>query len=198
MSLLTVTSIEQKYFFISFSLSRRIQNCVVVVACRKTLNTELFMQLYNDLCDAIESVNSIFANQLIFVLTTFICTNVFQIYGALRETNGFVILIGGAWVIIFYSMQFFMAHAGSSTTNEAERSIVMVAKIAGAKKISEDLKWSLNSSLIQMRCRNTKLENIFFTINWRLVLAVSFDSKKRWNVHNFNACRWQHHWQLIS
>lgn len=171
----------QNYFY-SFSLSTKIPNRNFVMAGSKTLNSTLFIKLYNDLCDAIGLINSTFTNHLIFVMINFLSMNVFLAYTALREyftqskTAQFDIAVNGFWITISYSIKIFLAYVGSSTTNEAERTAEVIAKATGAMTNNDDLKASLNSFLIQMRFRNKNLENVFFKIDWKLILAVSLNS----------------------
>lgn len=139
-------------------------------------NLKHFSGLYNDLCDAIETINSTFTLQIIFVMANFLATDVFAAYGVLREflsrSHRLAFMLTGncSWMLIQYAIKVLTVQAGSSTTNEAEKTVVIVTKIAGNS--NESFKAELNSFLLHMRCRNKKLENVFFTINWNLILAV--------------------------
>lgn len=139
-------------------------------------------QFYNKLCDLIEILNSTFTLQLVFVMISITIVDIFAAYGIICEflTNQsirlkFLIIGNSTWISVQCAIKFFMAHCGSSTTNEAEKSLIIVSKLAD--RINEkDLKTeaSLNLVITQMRVRNKNLENVFFTINYKLILAVSF------------------------
>lgn len=149
----------------------------IILVRSKHVNLKYFAELFNDLYDGIELINSTFTTQLIFAMLSFLITDIFAAYGALKEllveNNRLPILLVGnsVWVAIQYAIKGFMVYAGSSTTDEAEKPITIIAKAAGSMDSSE-LKSDLMALLVQLRCRNKKLENVFFTINWNLILAV--------------------------
>lgn len=79
----------------------------------------------------------------------------------------------GLWMIVQYSVKVFVVYAGGSSDCEVERVVVMVSRAAGSFHPSDALKYDLNYLLGQMQCRKKKFENVFFTIDWKLILAVS-------------------------
>jgi hypothetical protein len=105
--------------------------------------------------------------------------DIFAAYGIVKEVlasqsaTRFTIIPNMIWLIIQYAIKVFIAHVGSSTTDEAEKSVVIVTKALGSLEFSEDLKVDLNFLLTQMRCRNKNLQNVFFAINWNFILAVN-------------------------
>lgn len=141
---------------------------------------KLLTELFHDLCDLIELVNSTFTFQLLVTILSLLLTNIFAFYGTLREflagSNGlgFFIIGNGIWTAIQYFIMVFMAHAGSSTKSEADKSSVIIAKASGTLDAHDYLKTALHYLLIEMRCRNTALQNIFFAINWNVILAVRY------------------------
>lgn len=147
----------------------------------KNFNLKLFSELYNDQCDLIEMINSTFAMHIAFVMTSLMLTDVFAAYGILRgclSSSGyilqFLLFSNTLWIVMQYGIKALIAHAGTSTTTEAERSLVLVARLVEATYSNQELKTDLNFLLIQMQCRSKHLQNYFFTINWNLILAVRF------------------------
>lgn len=144
-------------------------------------NVRLFTELYNDLCDAIEMINSTFTRHLIIVTLSLLLTDVFAAYGILREFMtrsqklGFYLLSNGSWIVMQLAFKCLMVYSGSSTTKEAEKSVTIVTRAAGKLEINDVIKADLNSLLLQMRCRSKSIENSFFTINWTLIVAVSLN-----------------------
>lgn len=146
-----------------------------------SLSFRSISQLHNKLCDLIEIVNSTFTLQLVFVMISIMIVDIFAAYGIICEFLAFqslglkYLIVGNSiWLLVQCAIKFFMAHCGSSTTKEAERSLVIVSKLAD--RIDElDFKAIVDLNLLinQMRARNKNLENIFFAINYKLVLAVS-------------------------
>lgn len=76
-------------------------------------------------------------------------------------------------ILIHYFIQIFVAHAGKSTSTEAQNASKIISKALGKNRFEEKLKMELNFLLIQMQNRNRKIENIFFTIDWNFIRAVS-------------------------
>lgn len=153
----------------------------VVLTYVKNFNLKLFSELYNDQCDGIEIINSTFAMHIAFVMTSLMLTDVFAAYGILRgclSSSGyilqFLLFSNTFWVAMQYGIKALIAHAGTSTTAEAEKSLVLVTRLVEATNSDKELTTDLNFLLIQMQCRNKNLQNHFFTINWSLILAVSF------------------------
>lgn len=153
----------------------------IICVRNKNFRLELFSELYGDLCDCIEVINSTFTTPIVFVTMSLLAIDVFGGYGILREfilrdTNQkvimFFIVANGSWIVIHYGIKAFLCHAGTSTTNEAEKSLLLIIRMI-SQSSNQESKSDLNSLLIQMRCRNKKLRNGFFTINWNLILAVS-------------------------
>lgn len=107
--------------------------------------------------------------------------NIFASYGIVSEFLSnqnvrlkFIIVGNITWLLQQFSIQFFMVHCGSSTTSEAEKSLIIVSQLAD--RINEtDLMTKVNLNIVmnQMRVRNKNLENIFFVINYRLIVTVS-------------------------
>lgn len=152
----------------------------IILSKQETFNLELFSALYNDLCDAIAIANSTFTNQIVIVIINLLLTDVLTAYGWLREFMSrthllmFLSFLNFMWISCEYAIKAMIAHSGSSTTNEAENSLVLLTRVIENLKSNEKMKADMNLLLTQMRYRNKKLQNIVFTIDWKLVLAVSF------------------------
>lgn len=150
----------------------------MVLVRRQSFNLKVFSELYSELCDSIELINSTFTLHLVFVMTSLLSTDVLAVYGAVREFQssisrfGFLIIANTTWMCIQYLIKAFMAHAGSSTTNEAERSLVLVTKLIITFQFDLEIKTDLNCLLTQIQVRKKNLENNFFAINWNLILSV--------------------------
>lgn len=139
---------------------------------------KIFSELYSDLCDTIEIINSTFTTHIVFVLTLLLVTDILSSYSALREFNKasymfyFSVGTNGSWTVIMYCVKFFLAYSGDSTTNEAEKTLVLVMKAITDANSNIELRNELNFLLTQMNFRKKVLSNKFFDINWRLILTV--------------------------
>lgn len=69
-----------------------------------------------------------------------------------------------------YFMKISMAHAGSSTTKEAGKTAIIVGRIMN--NLNSDCA-DFDRFLSQIRIQNLHLQNVFFKINWNVLLAVS-------------------------
>lgn len=146
----------------------------------RNFNLKLYSELYNDLCDSIQLVNSTFTFQLIFVILTLLSADIFAAYDTLRgimdddsNQKRCMMWANFVWLSIQYLIKILMAYGGSSSTDEAEKSFVIITRLIESSCDNNELKVDLNFLLNQMRGRNLKHENILFTINFKLVLAVS-------------------------
>jgi hypothetical protein len=183
---LAALAVRERFKILNDNLSSFLGNkiktnkCVIVIP--KSFDLKLLSALYNDLCDLIQLINSAFTVPLIFVTLCIVSTDVFAAYGILREyqigsNKLFVFLLIGnsSWISIQYAIKIFLVNAGSSTTNEAERTLVLVLKSLGTLDSFDYDKNDLKSLLIILRSRKKNLENVFFTLDWKLILTVSMN-----------------------
>lgn len=157
-----------------------------------------FWELYDNLCDVIEMINSTFTAHLISVMTMIMTIEIFGGYGFLREviwnTGNPLTMFGSLlWILFHNALKFTMAYSGSSTTEEAEKSLVLISKLT--MTANDHQKHELNFVLGQLMLRNKKFSNIFFTINYKVVLVVSsvsskhFRSNKKFKITDLlNSC----------
>lgn len=142
------------------------------------LDLRLFMELYNNMCDSILIINSTFTPNLIIVMTIFMTIDIFGGYGIVQEfmspSRNLANLLGSSvWVLLQYPIKIFMAYSGNSTTEEAERTSVLISKlITNTGEHNRQHKDLLNITLHQLQIREKRLCNIFFTINYNLILVV--------------------------
>lgn len=95
-----------------------------------------------------------------------------------------VLTTDGMFALLNCAIQGMMAHFGSSTTHAAEEIAVIICKIVNNSS-SKESKGSdrkvFKSFLEQNQYRNLKLQNEFFAINWKLLLAVINSKSKHVN-----------------
>lgn len=162
-----------------------------------------FALTFNKLCDSIERINETFTLHIVFVITSFLVTNVLGAYLFLKE---FLLatrnlqhsaISGLIFLGIQYSIKIFIAYVGNSTTFEAEDTTRIIANILGSMKFVESSKLDLNFLLIQIQSRNKNLHNIFFTINWSFVQAVIIERELVCNSKNILVSRSRQRWSHI-
>jgi len=168
---------------------------------KENINVKCSNEIYIDLCDAIKLINSTFTIHIVIVMASFLLTDVFPFHGIIKDyltnTNGLTFSFVGniIWIVFQFAFKLMMAHAGSSTTEEAEETLVIVSKLICYTEPTNPLKPELLSLLIQMRTFNKKLSSMFFNIDWVLIFSVRnmlqgvlIDTKDLYFSDNFNDC----------
>lgn len=156
----------------------------VVTASNIKFNVEIFIKAYQDLCDGIDLLNSIFTFQLVPVLINAIASKTFTAYGLLVEATNpspFLLMIflqNGFWMGTMYLLEFIMAFAGSSVTKAAQETLVVMTKILNNSSLDEDFALPMQHFVSRVNCRNLKVQNCFFKIDWIILLQVRLLYKK--------------------
>lgn len=148
---------------------------------------KIFTELYHDLCDAIESINQLFTFHLSPIIFFMLVIDIFGSYGVVRDliatsnTNDDPNYFAKALYLIFSNMiysgfqmifKIVAAMIGSATTQEAEKTKVILAKIMNRMSSNGIKSSDLFTTLLQCQTRNLKLQNQFFIIDWNIVFAV--------------------------
>lgn len=182
-----MTSLPFIYFyFLRNSFNHRIGG-VTIVSSNK-IHLKCFANLYQDLCDCIELINSTFTFHLIPIIVNSLLIKLFAAYGMLWEFKVksplmlFVFLQNSAWLSMQYFLQVLSAHAGSSLTKNAKETSSIVTRILNDFELSEELSIPLQSFIARSTCRNMSVENIFFVIDWKLLVQVISSYYRRRNV----------------
>lgn len=103
--------------------------------------------------------------------------NIFSAFAIVREILKpeimYVALLPHTIVMIYqFIKSVAMAHVGSSTTEEAEKTPVILARIMSQTHEASNMA-CLRNLLSQIRTRNLNLQNELFRINWNIILGVS-------------------------
>lgn len=152
----------------------------VIIPCNLKDATNC-LKIFHDLSDVIEIINSCVTLPLVSLMLHFFIINLFSLFSLVWtftidfEQFPYVFMCDGTFVILNYIIQGIMAHASSSATKEAGRTSVIVSKIINSPYCTGNQRKVFKNFLIQNQYRNLKFQNMFFTINWKLLLAVSED-----------------------
>lgn len=174
-------AVKQRFALLNGHLERYMvdsKNFDVLLPQPVKLDCRLFTELYNILCDMILIINSTFTPNLIIVMTIFITIDIFGSFTVVREfmspSRNVANMIGSSmWVVLQYPIKIFMAHSGSSTTQEAEKSVILLSKmITNTGHHDNQHENSLNIVLHQLQIREKRMSNIFFAIDYDIVLVV--------------------------
>ena len=158
--------------------------------------TFLLAEIFHNLCDAIAIINQTFTFHFIGIVFDvmvnlfinsfskyktfkFQITLIFALYSTFRlikkptkdfEAEIFLSAFGiVSYIFLVISIIFF----GDSTTKEAEKSAEMLGKLMNTKKFCDGEKLDLMFLMSQIQSRKVDIQNMFFTINWNVLLTVS-------------------------
>lgn len=158
-------------------------------------NIQELTELFHQLCDMIDLINDSFTFPLNFIFFDYFisnmlsCFNIFWEYK--RNSDLFYVIVNEATYVIFnYCLQSLCVHASCTLSNEASETSTIVAKVMNSRNFDKSSRKLLKSFLAQHQCRNFKLQTCFFTLNWKLLLTVSFsNSNLNYFLTNHNAFR---------
>lgn len=187
-------SIGFQMFYIWFFSAQFFLTVMIVKSRLSLLNTFLdevhvntrhkmksISMMYGKICDLINLVNTISSFNIIFSLANEFGISILSLYGGI-----YAIMCPNFekfWVTIiskFYMQNFItfllcaVAWAGSSIECEFDRTSKIIAI-----RMNSSNDYEINQDLahlsIQLQNRNKKIGNVFFDIDWRLILAVSHE-----------------------
>jgi 7tm Chemosensory receptor len=144
-------------------------------------NIQELTKLFHQLCDMIDMINASFIFPLNFIFFNFFISNIlscFNIFWEYKKESDLLYVIAneGSYFVFNYCIQSLCVHASCTLTNEATETSTIVAKITNNQSFDKSSRKLLKSFLTQHQSRNFKLQTCFFTLNWKLILSVSFSS----------------------
>lgn len=140
---------------------------------------KIIARLYYDLCDAIKAINESLTNNLIPIIIYLLVVSILVIYSLLRMIVDQCLFDFGTfainliWLAYTASLKLIFAYVGNSMTSEAESIYELVGNVINENDWNDRIQGELKIFLRQIRCRNTKIQNGFFVINWSMITAVS-------------------------
>jgi hypothetical protein len=88
------------------------------------------------------------------------------------DAFGFVLINEGYWILNNLINHAVFIHASSSTTQEAEKTSIIIGKIMTKCGLNTTIRTVFKDFLAQNQNRRFKLETCFFVINWKLLLSI--------------------------
>ena len=105
--------------------------------------------------------------------------DIFGMFGIFKYIYVFRNLLDvfSCFVIIYYIVKHYIlraviAYIGSTTSNEPEVLIEMIAKLINNLSFNHPTATILRNYLIEFQSRNFKVKTLFLTINWNILLGV--------------------------
>jgi hypothetical protein len=95
---------------------------------------------------------------------------VFQSFPVMRSV--FFNIVTAYYISKHFILRFFIAYIGATATREPEKLIEMIAKLINKLSPIHPLRHSLCDSMMQFQTRNLKLQAMFLTVNWNILLGV--------------------------
>jgi len=151
-------------------------NCRLNFLEGKKFNLNLFTDTFHNLSDALGTINAIFTFNLIPTMLTMLVIDTFGIYGVTNSsfTTAKItdIILSLFYIIVHFILKIMICHIGYSTTHEAES--IKITFVKGMNKINlSSEKSSLLYAYKQIEARDSRLQNIFFVVDWKVLFGVS-------------------------
>ncbi|KAG5679291.1 hypothetical protein PVAND_008869 [Polypedilum vanderplanki] len=143
----------------------------------KIFNFKLFGEIYHDMCDIIEIINSLFAVHLPPIFLEMLVINVFGFYGLIKyitapnETSQVCIIL--FYITSHFLLSIMICYVGHSTNFEAESVKIILSKILNKLSPADFSRSNFKDLLKQFSARNLKFQTVFFNIDWRVFLAMT-------------------------
>lgn len=124
-------------------------------------------------------LNSTFTYQLAPILVNAITTMTFTGYGVLfeivieTENRSLLFLQNGSWFIFMYIIIVVISFVGSSVTQAAEKTNLIMTKILNNSNPSEDFADTMQKFVTRLLCRNMNVQNCFFKISPMLLVYAT-------------------------
>lgn len=140
----------------------------------------MLIELFHQLCDTIDMINSTFIFPMIFIVFNCLVSNMFSCFNIIwtftKDFENFdhLILNEIPFLFFIYFLQSICAYSSCSMSSEATETSTIVIKAMSNPKCDRSSQELFKNFLIQHQCRNLKLQTCFFTLNWKLLLTVSF------------------------
>lgn len=172
-----ISNLRLKIFFLRLSFSYKIDN--ISIAGLRNVNFKAFTRIFQNLHDGIELLNSTFTFQMIAIIINTLIIKTFAAYGIVYEilSNSkrlkFVLLQDAAWLIMQYLLQMLVCYVGSSVTMNVNATEVIISKLLNDLELNDELVNKLQNFLTRINHRTLDVGNDLFTINWKLLVAVS-------------------------
>lgn len=136
-----------------------------------------FLKLVNELCDLIDHLNSTFSMNMIFVLTNILAMGTIGVYtvilGFVSFNMRFLFMVVNTfmWILFQLGMVYMIANAGWQVrVHLGEISSTAVKKLNSS--MNETINNELRDLIQQLKCRDSKIECLLFTIDWGVVIGV--------------------------
>lgn len=151
----------------------------------KTEKLHNFADLFTMSCEIIDSMNEIFSSNLLLTLLHVMIQKVLTCYEIIKNMykpdGSFGLFNNLSWMISLVIVTFLICHSGESVRNAAESSQIFIVKQIVSSK-NECYKDEIRNLHYQLEKQNKEIENIFFKLNYKLLLTVSEFIKKK-NQH---------------
>lgn len=89
------------------------------------------------------------------------------------EISLFFVCLNGNGFFYHLLLIFIPIYSASKATEEGESTLKIVSSSMDVRRLNNSQKIDLICMLTQMKMRNLNFQNVFFRINWPVVLAVS-------------------------
>lgn len=138
-----------------------------------------FVSLFQQLCKIIRMFNEVFSLSITFTLINLLMNEILSMYSFvyyIYKTKEFAVItdifINGGWLIMNMILTVIICKSGHSVQNQTEKIESTILEFIDFNK-SESFTKTLETLHYRVKNTNKRIENIFFTINWKLLFMVS-------------------------
>jgi hypothetical protein len=161
----------------TFLVRERLKTIKNSLSHKTVAHTKLFIELFQDMCDAIDQINSLLTVHLIPLMLAMLLVDIIVVYKLVRFffTNvpfyrSCIIL---SFMVIHFIIRSAVAHFGHSMKCVVQDLKAKVARLIIEPTDNIGSRVTLKEFLGQMESRNCSMETVFFSINWSIVINVS-------------------------
>lgn len=184
---LTIYSLKIRFKMINDNLQFTFKNISmkpkqIIYICSNEFSDKLarlLTELYCDLCDEIDIVNSSFTFQIIPFMIYDFTANLFATYSIIRDMYIrspvllFSIATNASWVIFHTFILAIPLYYGCSTTKIARKTPLIVSEIVETYRQKGSVNETFKTFLMHLQFRNLNFENEFVRVDWKIMITVS-------------------------
>ena len=143
---------------------------------KKVLN---YVEIYRKIWDVIDMINDCFTFPMVFIVFQLFISNTLSYFNIISEYNEgrgkflLVFLTEASFSTTSYFVLSMCMHSCYCLSKEAEKTLNIASDLADSTVCDPRTKKMWKSFLARARFQKFKLETCFFTLDWKLILAVS-------------------------
>lgn len=181
-----------QFIVVALSVSSRyheLNNYLGNISFRSKHEVKQISKLFDDLLHIIQLVNSTFSFSIILVLAAQFIMGTFTFYSDMEHLRSpvknakfwYQNYSSFSMITLQIVLTLLVGRVGNEVSEESQRTFVLLTQKIN-NSYNDEVNNELGLFMMQLKCRNKNLENIFFVIDWRLIFGVSLEYSMRINL----------------